>query len=295
MSVAFYRVMPQTTLNLICWSERFLIHKAYPGGESSKEIYVQKLDAVAGQETTQIFQGHVLNFFQNRTDIRHFTEGSNERLIDIPRGAVVISLRQIQETVIWSKDSSFLSLHLRDRILADAARCLGYRFTGLDPTPGFVDRSLSPLLEILQHECEQGMPNGALFMEGMELSIASILVRRQGNRVAGFAKAGLAPLSARRVVDYIEGNLECNITLESLAQIAGLSCSHFSRSFRITFRMTPFEYLLSRRLVTARRYLEDQKRSILEIALATGFANQQHFTRAFVRYFGIPPGRLRRF
>ena len=58
--------------------------------------------------------------------------------------------------------------------------------------------------------------------------------------------------------------------------------------------LPPHRYLLKQRIKTARALLLDSKQSLLDIALACGFADQSHFTRVFTAAIGVSPGALRR-
>lgn len=107
-------------------------------------------------------------------------------------------------------------------------------------------------------------------------------------------KLGLTPTALRRVREYIDAHLEGDLSLKTLAQIAGLSISHFARAFKKTEGMTPHAYVLERRLAHARKLLLETKLSLSEIAFAVGFADQSHFARRFRRQIGVAPNEFRR-
>lgn len=99
-----------------------------------------------------------------------------------------------------------------------------------------------------------------------------------------------------RVLDYMR-ELPPNatdVTLEQLAQVAGLSKFHFLRQFDQVVGMTPGAYLRTLRLCHAARLLRAKDDPILEIALAVGFADHPSFSRAFARYMGMTPSQYRR-
>jgi AraC-like DNA-binding protein len=81
----------------------------------------------------------------------------------------------------------------------------------------------------------------------------------------------------------------------SLAELAGLSgVSRFQllRGFAREIGTTPHAYLVQHKVRLARRLLATG-RSPADAALQAGFADQSHMTRAFVRQFGITPGRYK--
>ena len=107
-------------------------------------------------------------------------------------------------------------------------------------------------------------------------------------------RGGLAPGALRRVRDYIEANLESRVDLGQLAATANLSRCHFAYAFKQSMGCPPHRYIMSRRLERARHLLLTSDAAIAEIAIATGFADQSHFSRAFRAFFGVPPLAFRR-
>ena len=79
-----------------------------------------------------------------------------------------------------------------------------------------------------------------------------------------------------------------------MADAAGLSTSHFVRQFRASIGTAPHQYLVQRRVELAKRRLEATDASIAEVAFDCGFANQEHLTRVFKRFFGVTPGAYRK-
>ena len=108
------------------------------------------------------------------------------------------------------------------------------------------------------------------------------------------ARGGLAPSALRRVREYVEANLETKIALSDLAALANLSRCHFAHAFKQSLGCTPHRYLMSRRLEKARELLAKDQMPLSEIAIATGFADQSHFSRCFRAGFGISPLTFRR-
>lgn len=82
--------------------------------------------------------------------------------------------------------------------------------------------------------------------------------------------------------------------LADLSNIVNLSPYHFSRVFRRTFAMSPYQYLLQCRVNRARHLITTTHRSLLDIALDTGFVGASQFSRAFRRIIGQAPSELRR-
>ncbi|OLP45468.1 helix-turn-helix domain-containing protein [Rhizobium oryziradicis] len=109
-------------------------------------------------------------------------------------------------------------------------------------------------------------------------------------------KGGLSPKLRNQLIDYIEAHLDQPITLQTLAEIAGLSAFHLQRMFQLSCGVSPHEWLLHRRLVCAKNLLATQD-PIAQIASACGFSSQSHMTRVFKEVTGCTPsvyrGRVR--
>jgi AraC-like DNA-binding protein len=108
------------------------------------------------------------------------------------------------------------------------------------------------------------------------------------------ARGGLTPAALRRVRDYVESHLDQTIEVESLAAAAGLSTYHFARAFKQSEATTPHGFVLERRIAKAQELLRRRDLTLSEIAIATGFADQSHFTRRFREVVGMAPGQFRK-
>ncbi len=98
----------------------------------------------------------------------------------------------------------------------------------------------------------------------------------------------------KRAQALMEAHLETPLTLERLAQQAGLSWRHMERLFARELGCSPREHYQHLRLEHGRRLLLTTNRPVLDIALGSGFASSSTFTRAFRRHFGVTPSQLRR-
>jgi len=97
----------------------------------------------------------------------------------------------------------------------------------------------------------------------------------------------------RRAVDYISANLDEEITLAQLAEVAGLSVFHFARTFTRAMGVSPGRYVSRMRLEKAMAEIAAGKLSLAEIAFKAGFSSQSSFTTAFHRMSGLTPGEYR--
>lgn len=115
--------------------------------------------------------------------------------------------------------------------------------------------------------------------------------------MAGATVAGVSGrLSRRRLalaIAYIENHLHENVRLDDIAAAAGLSMYHFSRAFRNAMGTSPYRYLLRCRVERVLVLMRDDGRSLADIAVAAGFADQSHMSNVFRRLTGVTPHILR--
>ena len=91
------------------------------------------------------------------------------------------------------------------------------------------------------------------------------------------------------VIDYIENNLQSNLSNAELAGIAGYSEYHFLRIFKDIVHLTPADYIRKRRITEIVRCMEKEGRPISDIAFEYGFNSKENFVRAFKAEHHILP------
>jgi AraC family transcriptional regulator len=95
-----------------------------------------------------------------------------------------------------------------------------------------------------------------------------------------------------RAVEYIQDQLETDLTVSGIAQAVYMSPYHFARLFKESTGQSPHQYVVEARVRKARDLLTTGKFTISEVAYHVGFTDQSHLTRHFKRVFGLPPMRL---
>jgi len=107
-------------------------------------------------------------------------------------------------------------------------------------------------------------------------------------------RGGLAPWQLRRATEYVAEHLADTVLLKDLAGQTGLSPSRFGRAFKLSMGISPHRWQMNLRVIEAQEMLREGTRSQADIALATGFAEQSHFSRVFKEVVGVPPGLWQR-
>ena len=106
-------------------------------------------------------------------------------------------------------------------------------------------------------------------------------------------RGGLTPARLRRVAELVHAKIEEELTLDEMAEEAGLSTAHFSQTFRKSTGKSPHQFVLNHRVERAKRMLRAADMRILDVAVACGFKTQQHFARVFRQLCGASPTEYR--
>ena len=106
-------------------------------------------------------------------------------------------------------------------------------------------------------------------------------------------EGGLPRYKLRRVSAFVEAKLSEAISLDDLAQVAGVSRFHFHRQFRKALGMTPRDYIVRTRIERAKRLLIESELTVGEVAGAVGFVDQSHFSNVFRKVVSMTPRSFR--
>jgi transcriptional regulator GlxA family with amidase domain len=96
------------------------------------------------------------------------------------------------------------------------------------------------------------------------------------------------------LLSWAREHLDAPLTVEDLAEQAGMSSRHFTRAFIAETGSTPSKAVERLRIEVARQRVQSSGEAIERVALQTGFRDPERMRRAFIRAFGQPPQSLRR-
>jgi AraC family transcriptional regulator len=131
------------------------------------------------------------------------------------------------------------------------------------------------------------------YCETMSHALASYLARRYGHAAGQHREWKLSPWRVRRIAEYVDANLGCEIAIADLARLVGVSAGHLHRAFRATLGVTPLSYIHEKRIERAIAILASEQASIAEVALRVGYVSAGHFSRTFRRLTGVHPSKFR--
>jgi AraC family transcriptional regulator len=158
-----------------------------------------------------------------------------------------------------------------------------------------LDKRLAALATAVNAERIAGFPSGQLFLDSVELAIASALVDGYAvrQRPARKYRGGLGPARLRKVREFVHANIEEELSLKEMARSVGLSTAHFSQMFRKSTGESPHQFVLRQRIERAKEMLRTAEDRVLDVAIARGFKTQQHFARVFRQICGASPTEYR--
>lgn len=235
--------------------------------------------SAAGGHRRRIFKEHhstMHDFEQNAVYLRNFADDYRADL---------------------SGSFNFMLLEINHNALERIADAADLRSVSeLRPVAAHPDPVLGGMLGALFATVDGRADRSALFVDQLSVAIGLHIVQRYGNGRGGTAASGrrLSSHCQTKIKDLVQGRLNGDLSVEELASACNLSQATFLRAFRETMGKTPHRWLLQQRIEKAVDLLQFSQRSLSEIATICGFADQSHFTRAFVQSIGATPGAWRR-
>jgi AraC family transcriptional regulator len=269
----------------------------------TSEFAVTRLhwDLPAEPNSTLIEQEDAFLLFLQRRDIPanpYWMDGRAVEMAPLRRGQFLLLDLHSEHASIMQAAVDCIALYLPKAAFRKRADELGGSpIDALNIKPGDAvhDSVVWHLGEAVLPALEKPDEAHPLMIEHVGLALLSHLTNAYGERsVAPAARGGLSPAQLCRVKDRMAANLSDKVSLNDLAQTCGLSRGYFAHAFKTSTGVTPFQWLMRRRIERAKELLLRSSKPIEEIAEECGFADQSHLTRKFAHAIGTTPGRWRR-
>ena len=193
---------------------------------------------------------------------------------------------------VYLPKDQFVALAEKDGLLAASS-------TSIDYLAGIHDALIQQIGLRLLSELTAETAGGCLLAEALGQALAMHILSTYASLAkpvfeAKDRKRGLDQRRLARVTDYIAANIEGDVSVGALAEVACLSRHHFTRAFQTSTGLAPHRYVSCLRLENAKRLLRESDVPIAHIALACQFSSQSAFGRAFLRSVGASPADYRR-
>ncbi|MBE1300487.1 MAG: helix-turn-helix domain-containing protein [Alteromonadaceae bacterium] len=257
-------------------------------------LTLEYFEAKPGTMKNQVYDQHhvVINLKEEphrvenwRNDIhRDFTFKQNE---------IIVTPAGVKSGWRWHANSKVIIITLEPSQLEHFAQHqLGVVLSNsqLANVPQFIDADITAAAAMLKDALHSTLGSDVMF-ESFARIFLTKLIQKYGvelEQELAFSK-GFTSAHYKRVLEYIEQSYAQDISIESMAAVAGLSTAHFSRLFKKTIGSSPHQFLMSYRIETAKKMLSEHKRTMIDIALSCGFADQAHFSRVFKQFQQVTP------
>ncbi|MEL6332611.1 MAG: helix-turn-helix domain-containing protein [Cyanobacteria bacterium J06633_23] len=265
-----------------------------PVSSGLKYIQVEQLQNPAGEGSCQFEGEHTLFISLVPRPIHYLqTQDGKTHTGLYQRGDMSITPANMPLFVRWEGDEHCLQIRLTDQFIKRVAQeTVEQDCDRIHLLPEFQTRNpqLESISMMLLNEWQQAATNG-LYLDSLANILAVNLIRQHATTKVHVPiyEGGLPQRQLLHVLDYIDTHLAQDIKLADLAQLLSMSQYHFSRLFKQSLGVSPYQYLLQQRVERAKHLLRHTDRLITTIALDCGFNSHSHLSKQFRQLTGVTP------
>ncbi|MGL6337902.1 MAG: helix-turn-helix domain-containing protein [Waterburya sp.] len=215
--------------------------------------------------------------------------GSTNNIVIVPAG--------VWHQANWQQESPFSLLFLEPNHLTQVAyETITTNRIQLIPQHAMHDRFIEQIGRSLTAELESNLLGSRLFADSLTIALSIHLLRHYSDLQQPLREytRGLPPRQLQQAIDYIQEHLTENITITAIANHLQMSQYYFSRLFKQSTGLSPYQYVMRQRIERAKFLLRTTSLKISAIALQVGFSNQNQLTLQFRKFTGTTPSNYRR-
>jgi len=193
-----------------------------------------------------------------------------------------------QGLIMISFEPSFLKQSIPEFIDSDNIELLPH-FAQPDPLIHQIGLSLKTALQT-------NSPGNRFYAESLGVALVAHLMQFYTNKKYPLEDNNISPEDAKikQAKDYINAHLNEKLSLEVIAATIGMSQYHFCRVFKETTGLTPWQYVIKKRIELAKQLLKIPQLSIVEISHQLGYSTPAQFSNFFRKHMGISPSNYRK-
>ena len=193
-------------------------------------------------------------------------------------------LDEKKATIHWENQDSFAEEFLEVELTKTVFVCDGNRYTTAGGTS-----SIDLLLKIIADDHGEELANAV----ADQMIYSSIRTDQDTQRLSVPTRIGVRHPKLSKVIQMMEINIEEPISPSILAKDVGMSTRQLERLFRRYLDRSPKRYYMELRLQKARNLLMQTDMSVINVALACGFASPSHFSKCYRAHYDTTPYRER--
>lgn len=187
-------------------------------------------------------------------------------------------------TIHWENQDSFAEEFPEIDLTKSVFMMDGNRLTTAGGTS-----SIDLMLKLIANDQGEDLAN----LVADQLIYASIRTDQDTQRLSVPTRIGVRHPKLGKVIQMMEGNIEEPISPSILAKNVGMSTRQLERLFRRYLNRSPKRYYMELRLQKARNLLMQTDMSVINVALACGFASPSHFSKCYRSHYDTTPYRER--
>jgi len=268
-----------------------VLRRAPAAGEGHLVDFYYHVGEGRGSRTRHQHEGHQISVTVGGVaDMLWWTATRGEARLAPRDGHVLINPAGEPHAAEWHGSWDAVGFYLDSRHTAAVARELGIP-CAIAPIYDGADRAVHGIARGLLEEAQGDPLTCSLYAESLADFLALRLLR--GAAQKRVPAEALTAAQLRRVTDYIADHIDRDLSAAELAALVNLSAFHFSRRFKASTGMAPYQYVTRRRISLAQELLARTAMSIAEISYRTGFSSQSHLGARFKQIVGVTPRRYR--
>lgn len=262
--------------------------------QKGKDVHVHQFQNPPGEGQCQFEAEHTL-FMSLASRPLHYVQSQDGNTFTglIQKGDFSLAPAGSPFFARWEGHEHCLEVKLTDQFIRKVAQeTLKQDCDRISLVPGF--RMRDPQIEtIAMMLLTEGQQNTAssLMMDSLANVLTVHLLRQYATIQPHLPvyDGGIPQRQLAQVLDYMDVHLEQDLKLADLAQLLDMSQFHFSRLFKQSMGLSPFQYLLQQRVERAKQLLKQTDQPIVDIAFECGFSSHSHLSRQFRQVTGMTP------